>query len=105
MITKNILKQPKAIVEVAITVPWADLAPKWDATLAKMISELELPGFRKGQVPAPMAEQSLGNKLQDEFLKTVMPQFLVEALQGSNIVPIDYPKYQLVSFAKGTDLS
>ncbi|MDO8638806.1 MAG: trigger factor [Candidatus Daviesbacteria bacterium] len=105
MITKNILKQPKAIVEVTINVSWADLVPKWDLVLAKMITELELPGFRKGQVPIAMAEQNLGNKLQDEFLKTVMPQFLVEALQGSNIVPIDYPKYQLVSFAKGTDLS
>lgn len=105
MMTKNILKQPKAIVEVAIIVSWSDLQPKWDAVLAKLAAELELPGFRKGQVPVPMAEQNLGNKLQDEFLKTVMPQFLVEALQGTNIVPIDYPKYQLVSFAKGTDLS
>lgn len=105
MITKNILKQPKSIVEVSITVPWADLAPKWDGVLQKLSVDLELPGFRKGQVPIAMAEQNLGSKLQDEFLKTVMPQFLVESLQGSNIVPIDYPKYQLVSFSKGTDLS
>ena len=105
MITKNILKQPKAIVEVAVTIPWADLQPKWDVVLQKLNADLELPGFRKGQVPLPMAEQNLGNKLQDEFLKTVMPQFLVEALQGSGIVPIDYPKYQLLSFAKGSDLS
>ncbi|MDO8570988.1 MAG: trigger factor [Candidatus Daviesbacteria bacterium] len=105
MITKNILKQPKSIVEVSITVPWSDLQSKWDETLQKLSADLEISGFRKGQAPLPMVEQNLGSKLQDEFLKTVMPQFLVESLQGSTIVPIDYPKYQLVSFAKGADLS
>ncbi len=104
MITKNILKQAKSIVEISITSPWTDLEPKWNDVLQKMVAELELPGFRKGQVPQAMAEQNLGSKLQDEFLKTVMPALLVEALQGTNIVPIDYPKYQLTSFSKGTPL-
>ncbi len=33
-----------------------------------------------------------------------MPQFLIEALKVSTIVPIDYPKYQLVNFTKGANL-
>ncbi|MDO8498177.1 MAG: trigger factor [bacterium] len=105
MVTKNIVKQPKAIVEVSVTVPWEDIQNKWNEVLQKLSSDLELPGFRKGQVPLQMAEQNLGQKLQDEFLKAVMPQALVDALQGSNIVPIDYPKYQLVSFSKGQPIS
>lgn len=104
MITKNITKQPKGLVEVEITVPWVDLAQVWDQTLQKMAADLELPGFRKGQVPPAMAEQNLGIKLQDEVLKVVMPQFLIQALQGTDIIPIDYPKYQLISFVKGQDL-
>ncbi|MFH0936672.1 MAG: trigger factor [Candidatus Daviesbacteria bacterium] len=104
MVTKNIINQPKAIVEVQITVPWQDLEGKWNEVLARLAADLELPGFRKGQVPTVMAEQNLGSKLQDEFLKTVMPQFLIEALQGTTVVPIDYPKYQLTSFAKGQPL-
>jgi FKBP-type peptidyl-prolyl cis-trans isomerase (trigger factor) len=105
MITKNIIKQPKSLVEISITVPWIDLEPKWNETLQRLIADLELPGFRKGQVPLAMAEQNLGSKLNDEFFKIVMPQFLIEALKGSEIVPIDYPKYQLVSFVKGQGLS
>ncbi|MDO8573813.1 MAG: trigger factor [Candidatus Daviesbacteria bacterium] len=104
MITKNIIKQPKSIVEVTITAPWTDLAQTWDATLQKMVSEVEIPGFRKGQAPLPMAEQNLGIKLQDEVLKAVMPNFLIEALKGSDIIPIDYPKYDLISFVKGQQL-
>lgn len=104
MILKNITKQPKAIVEVQITVPWTDLEPKWNEVLGRMAQEVELPGFRKGQAPLPMVEQHLGSKLQDEVFRTVFPIYLVEALQGSTVIPIDYPRYQLVSFAKGGQL-
>lgn len=104
MVTKNIVQQPKSVVEISVTVSWADLEPKWNEALQHLTAELELPGFRKGQVPVAMAEQNLGTKLNDEFFKLAMPQALIEALQGSNITPIDYPKYQLVSFVKGQSL-
>lgn len=104
-ITKNINKLPKSLVEVEITLLWADVQAKWDETLQKLASDVELPGFRKGQAPVPMVEANLGKKLEDEFLRAVMPQALVEALQGSNIIPIDYPKYQMISFIKGQPLT
>lgn len=105
MITKNIVKLPKSAVEVQITVSWDQVEGKWNETLQRLSADLEIPGFRKGQAPLPMVEQNLGAKLQDEVFKIVFPLFLVEALQGSDIVPIDYPRYQLVSFIKGQPLS
>ncbi len=104
MIAKNINKQPKSIVEVTITVPWTDLQATWDATLQKMAADVELSGFRKGAAPLPMVEQQLGQRLQDEVLKAAMPNFLIEALKGTDIIPIDYPKYDLLSFIKGQQL-
>src|SRR3989338_1501643 len=104
MITKNIARLPKSIVEVTITVPWADMAQSWDATLQKMAQDVELSGFRKGAAPLPMVEQQLGSRLQDEVLKTTMPNFLIEALKGTDIIPIDYPKYDLLFFTKGREL-
>lgn len=104
MVTKTINKLPKSLVEVTITVPWSDMAPKWNETLQRLAADVELPGFRKGQAPTNMVEQSLGQKLQDEVFKVVMPQALVEALQGSNIIPIDYPKYQLISMTPNQQL-
>ncbi len=104
MIAKNIVKQPKSIVEVTVTVPWEDLSGTWDQTLAKMVTDVEIAGFRKGAAPLPMVESQLGQRLQDEVLKTAMPNLLIQALSGSDIVPIDYPKYDLVSFVKGTQL-
>jgi trigger factor len=104
MITKNIDKQAKSLVEVSVTVPWADLEPKWNEVLAKLGNDIEIPGFRKGTAPANMVETQLGSKLADEVLKVAMPEFLIQALQGSDVVPIDYPKYQLIAFTKGSDL-
>lgn len=104
MIAKNIEKLPKSIIEVTITVLWADMASTWDQTLQKMAQEVEIAGFRKGTAPLPMVEQQLGTKLQDEVLKNVMPNFLIEALKGTDIVPIDYPKYDLISFVKGQQI-
>lgn len=103
-LTKNIVKQPKSQVEVQITLPWVDIEPKWNEVLTKLASETELPGFRKGTAPLPMVEQNLGRKLEDEVFKVVMPQALIEALQGTTIVPIDYPQYQIVAFQKGGSL-
>jgi len=104
MITKNIQKLPKSIVEVSVTVPWVDLQQSWDATLQKMAQEVELSGFRKGAAPLPMVEQQLGTRLQDEVLKNAMPNFLIESLKGTDIIPIDYPKYELISFVRGNQL-
>ncbi|MBI2022883.1 hypothetical protein HYS97_03490 [Candidatus Daviesbacteria bacterium] len=103
-ITKNIVKQPKAMVEVQVSLPWADIEPVWNQTLQRMSQDIELPGFRKGQAPANMVETQLGRKLEDEVFKVLMPQALIEALQGTNVVPIDYPQYQIVSFQKGNQL-
>ncbi len=104
MIQKNIVKQPKSIVEVNVAAPWVDISAIWDQTLTKMAADVEIAGFRKGAAPVQMVETQLGSKLQDEVLKFVMPNLLIEALKGTDIVPIDYPKYDLVSFTKGQGL-
>ncbi len=104
MLTKVINKLPKSQVDVTITLPWADFAAKWDEVLARMAQDVELPGFRKGTAPLPMVETSLGRKLEDEVFRVVMPEALIQALQGSDIVPIDYPNYQIMSFQKGIEL-
>lgn len=84
--------------------PWADIEAKWNTTLARLSQDIELPGFRKGAAPSDMVEPKILQNLQQEVLKEIMPQALIEALQGSDIVPIDYPQYQVVSFSKGQPL-
>jgi trigger factor len=104
MLQKVINKLPKSQVDVTITLPWADFSNRWDETLNRLSQDVELPGFRKGTAPLQMVEQQLGRKLEDEVFRVVMPEVLIQALQGSDIVPIDYPQYQVMSFQKGVEL-
>lgn len=104
MIQKTINKLAKSLVEVAVSVPWADLEPKWNEVLSRLSQEIEIPGFRKGQAPGNLVEGQLGPRLQDEVLKEAMPLFLIEALKGSDVIPIDFPKYQPTPFVKGQAL-
>lgn len=101
MLTKQINKLPNSIVEVAITIPWEDLAELYKQTLSSYASTVEIPGFRKGQVPTDLVEERYPKNIQEELLKVAMPQSLMAALQGTDIVPIDYPKYENISFKKG----
>lgn len=104
MITKNIVKLPKSQIDIQVTMPWADLQPTWDATFNKFASEIEIPGFRKGQAPVNIVEPRILPQVQQEALKQAMPTALVQALEGSNYVPIDYPQYNVTAFTKGGEL-
>lgn len=104
MVTKTINKLPKSQVDVTITVPWSDIEPRWNDMFNKLSSEVEIPGFRKGQAPSNMVEPKIASQLQQEVFKLIMPQALIEALQGTNVVPIDYPQYNVTSFSKGGNL-
>src|SRR5437868_11687440 len=104
-ITKNINQLPKSQVDIQITVPWTDAQPVWDQVMQKHANEVEVPGFRKGQAPLEMVKSRILPTVQQEFMQTVMPQALMEALQGTNFVPIDYPQYQLNSFSEGNPLT
>lgn len=104
MLTKNIVKLPKSQIDIQITMQWSDLQPKWDEVFSKAASEVEIPGFRKGQAPINIVEPRILPQVQQEALKQIMPAALIEALQGSTYVPIDYPQYNVTAFQKGGEL-
>lgn len=104
MLSKNIVKLPKSQIDIQITMPWADMQAKWDEVFNKAASEVEIPGFRKGQAPVNIVEPRILPQVQQDALKQIMPQALIEALQGTIYVPIDYPQYNVTAFTKGGEL-
>lgn len=104
MLSKNIVKLPKSQIDIQVTIQWADMQPTWDAVFNKAAAEVEIPGFRKGQAPVNIVEPRILAQVQQEALKQIMPAALIEALQGSTYVPIDYPQYNVTAFQKGGEL-
>lgn len=83
-------------IELTITIPWTDVKKTYEEVKAKTISEIELPGFRKGKAPAELAEAKLDKtKVYEEVLKLLIPKSYHEASVAEKIHPIVTPKIEL----------
>jgi len=80
-----------------------------DRELDKVIEEyrrrLVLPGFRKGKVPAELARKHLGDDLEGEVLRRVIPDALDDALRDSGLKPLGDPRISNLKFTPGQPLT
>lgn len=87
---------------VEFEVPAEELDKYYNIVLQEFIENLELPGFRKGKVPASMAEQNIrselvlseaGEKVVSDYWKNYLEETLIEA--------ISHPEIKIIKIAKG----
>jgi len=88
-----------------ITVPAELMAQERRATAQKLSKGLDLPGFRKGKVPAAVVEKRLGATLNQEVVDRVVGDAYREVLQDRDIRPISQGEVDQVDYAPDTDLS
>ena len=50
-------------VKLNIEVPFADFKPALDASYKEVAKQIQVPGFRRGKVPAVMIDQRVGLSL------------------------------------------
>lgn len=71
----------------------------------KVVKKVNIPGFRKGKVPRRILEQYVGKEaLYDEALEHVLPGAYFNALQETDIEPIDKPEIEVVQAEEGKPL-
>lgn len=95
---------PKSTVELEIQVPWSEIKTTYDKVFKKVISEIEVEGFRKGKAPKHLVEKKVDkNKVYQEVIKEVVPKVYGEAIAEQKLKPIAAPKIELVSAKEGED--
>ncbi len=95
---------PDETIELTITIPWTDVTATYEEVINHMVSEAELPGFRKGKAPREMVEKSLEKtKVYEEALKTLIPTSYNAAVTEQKIKPIVNPKIELKEASEGKD--
>src|SRR5258708_22823832 len=99
MVQKKIFNRERCIVEIQIYISWEELEPKWERFFQSQTNEITAIRSNASQ------DVHFEPKLHDKFLKPVMQEFLIEALKGSDIFPIDYPKFEIISYNHGVDLN
>lgn len=83
-------------VKLTVEVPFEDLKPSLDAAYEKISSQIQVPGFRKGKVPAPIIDQRVGREaVLSEAVNDALPDLYTRALTDAEVVPLSQPELDL----------
>jgi len=89
-------------VKLTIEVPFEEFEPNLKTAYQTIGSQISVPGFRKGKVPAAVVDQRVGRGVVlDEAINAALPGWYSQALQDENIQPLSQPEIDLTKFADG----
>jgi trigger factor len=90
---------------LSITVPQDLVQAERQAALRKLSSQIQLPGFRKGRIPAAIVEKRFGGAVTQELVDRVVGEAYRAVLQEKDLRPISEGEVSKVEFADETDLT
>lgn len=91
--------------QVTVTVSAEDLAEAKALGLKHLSREVKVPGFRKGKVPANVAEKNLDpNVLANEVAEHAINNTLNEVIEVENLRVLDQPAISLKKFVPFTEM-
>lgn len=78
------------------------VAAALDKAFQKVVKKASVPGFRKGKVPRPIFEARFGvESLYQDAIDILLPEVYTEAVDQTDIFPVDRPEVDIEQFAKG----
>ncbi|WP_068783129.1 trigger factor [Paenibacillus phocaensis] len=78
------------------------VAAALDKAFQKVAKRANVPGFRKGKVPRPIFEARFGvESLYQDAIDILLPEVYSEAVDQTDIFPVDRPEVDVEQFAKG----
>ena len=95
-------------VKMTVEVPFEELKPSLDAAFKHIGEHIQVPGFRKGKVPARIIEQRVGRAaVLEEAVNNALPQFYGQALEEHAVRPLGQPEISDLSvpMSDGDDFS
>ena len=92
-------------VRLAIEVPFAELEPSLKKAYREIASQVNIPGFRKGKVPAQVIDQRVGRgAVLQEAVEDVIPQQIFAAVQEHSVKLLGRPSVDNLEFGDGQPL-
>ena len=81
-------------IEFTITIPKENFKESYDTISKDKSKDLDLKGFRKGQVPENMIKENLGDTIKFEVFEKLAPLYVNTSLTKEQIEPIAPPTYK-----------
>ncbi len=93
-------------VKLTVEVPFEELQPSMDAAYGRIAKSVNVPGFRKGKVPARIIEQRFGRgAVLEEAVNDALPKAYDEAIAANGIVPVGRPEIDVTELEDGQSLT
>ena len=100
--TASPLVAPNSQLEV--TLPWEKIKTAYGKALAKAAVNLKTDGFRQGKVPPHIAEGMVDqNRLYDQAVQEVFPEYYLAEIQKSGKKPISQPDVEPIETEPNKD--
>ncbi len=78
---KEFTKLEKSAVKLTVTVAKADVEQSYNSTISKYVKNAQIPGFRKGHVPASVLERKYGDSLKADTISELIDKSLGEIFE------------------------
>ncbi|WP_147614865.1 trigger factor [Treponema pectinovorum] len=91
--TKEITKLEHSAAKLTVTVAKKDVEESYKTTLGKYVKQVQIPGFRKGHVPAAVLERKYGEQIKMEAASDLIDGVLNEIFQDEKDIssrPLPY---------------
>ena len=89
-------------VRVSVEMTFEDLQPSLNSAMARIAKQVNIPGFRKGKVPARVIEQRVGREaVLAEAVNDAVPSAYQDALIEHEIVPVGRPEVDITEITDG----
>lgn len=89
-------KEQDGTIKLTVTVPAKIVKQTWKKLVDEFAKTATLPGFRKGKAPKKLVEKNLDeDKLKEEVLKKLLPEYYAKALEEHKIRPIINPRIHI----------
>lgn len=90
-------------VKLTVEVPFDELKPSLDAAYKTIGAQVQIPGFRRGKVPARIIDQRVGRgAVIEEAVNDALPRFYSRAVDESKIRPLGQPEVDVTGVPDAT---
>lgn len=80
-----------------IQLPAESVDVDFEQRVAEMAKKAKIPGFRPGKVPINEIKRRHGKALRMEIINDVMQKSFFEAVSQQNLMPVGYPKFNVLN--------
>ena len=93
-------------VKLSIEVPFSELSPHIAGAYKSLSEKINIPGFRKGKVPAAMIDQRVGRgAVLDEAINAALPTLYSQAAKENDVLVIGRPNVEITELKDNESLA